>query len=63
MKKKFTKLLLKKELLPLSIYLLESTGTKDSLMKPNNIIKLAKATRINSDGYVVGSFYKPISKL
>lgn len=60
MKKKIINEFSKKELLPLSLFFLEAEGEKKNKEK---VIKLSKSARIKSNGYVVGAFYKPISKI
>ncbi|MVZ62972.1 hypothetical protein [Sphingobacterium humi] len=59
MKHRFIKKLKKLEGLPLSIYFLE----RDSMDLDKTPLKIEEAKLLNSKGYRVINYYKPISKL
>ncbi|WKK60025.1 MULTISPECIES: hypothetical protein [unclassified Sphingobacterium] len=59
MKHRFIKKLKKMDGLPLSIYFLE----RDQMDLDKSPYKLEEAKDINSKGYRVISYYKPVSKL
>jgi hypothetical protein len=58
MKKKFLTKLDKKKHLPLSIYYLNEFTN----LSNKTFLKLAKCKQLNSEGYALHNFYKPISK-
>lgn len=55
--KLFVNHLKKKENLPLNIYLLEQNNSR-----AKGIMKASKSIQLNTEGYILGGFYKPISK-
>lgn len=57
--KKFIELLSHGEFLPLSIHLLKVTGQQ---IDKNTPVKFGVFSKINTSGYSVYNFYKPISK-
>ncbi|WP_312189259.1 hypothetical protein [Sphingobacterium sp.] len=59
MKNRFIKKLKKANGLPLTMYFLE----RDSLDLNQDLLKMVEVPRINSKGYRVINYYKPISKL
>ncbi len=59
MKNRFVKKLKKMEGLPLSIYFLD----KELSLSDQGLLKMEKADSINSKGYRLVNYYKPISKL
>lgn len=60
MKKRFVSILKKKERIPLSLFYLEKEAVKQ---KHEGILKTEAVEKLNSKGYILCSFYKPISKL
>ncbi|WP_157263056.1 hypothetical protein [Pedobacter steynii] len=59
MKNRFVKKLAKMEGLPLAIYFLD----KELSLSDQGLLKMDEADRINSKGYRIVNYYKPISKL
>lgn len=59
MKNRFVKKLKKMEGLPLSIYFLD----EELSLSDQGLLKMEEVHRINSKGYRIVSYYKPISKL
>lgn len=59
MKNRFVKKLAKMNGLPLAIYFLD----KELSLSNQGLLKVEEADKINSKGYRIASYYKPVSKL